>query len=83
VQVSCQGEGVTANRFLPADKDRPLGENAAVRSVVQKRRSAWRGQRVLDGLSGAGASDRVGLELKVSNTVVFEICIGLNALLIP
>ena len=27
---------MTSNRFLPADKDRPLGENAAVRSVVQK-----------------------------------------------
>jgi len=57
---------------------RPFGENAAALTGL-KRKSASRGQRVLNGLSGAGASG--GLE--VSDTVSFEIRIWFNAACFP
>jgi hypothetical protein len=79
VQVSCHGvTSEQAFRFRAW-----LGRSAKRRGRVMglKGKNASRGQRVLDGLSGACARD--GGEPEASDTVSFEICIWFNAVLIP
>jgi hypothetical protein len=54
------------------DKVRPFGENAAISPVMSGAEDFPRGQRVLDGLSGARPGGRI-LQLTDSKTVWSEI----------
>jgi hypothetical protein len=74
-------QGVTSSGLSTPDIDRPLGEAAVVRSSVGGE-GRPRGQRVLDGLSGARAEGQLAMVLGVTDTVSCEIR-DANAAMIP
>jgi hypothetical protein len=64
----------------------PCGENAAKPCHPLKRKIASRGQRVLNGLSGAGAwnwAEKEPVSEWFANTESLENCLWFNAALIP
>src|SRR5437763_15017987 len=77
--------GVTSiEKRLPQGIDRPCGENAPKLNHPLKRKIVSRGQRVLDGLSGAGVWNWAEKAPERSaNTDSLETCLWFNVAMIP